>query len=344
MKKIKAMILAAGVGSRLDPLTKAIPKPLVPIVNIPVMEHHLNWLTKFGIKDIAVNLWHLPQKIKKYFGSGFNRGIKLVYSFEKNLLGTAGGVMKMKDFLKGGTFVISSADVLTDIDLKRLIFFHKKSNSLATIALKEVENTEHFGIVIIKNNGQIVSFQEKPKANEAQSNLANAGIYIFEPGIFSYIPENKFCDFGRNVFPVLVKEKVPFFGLKTDGYWRDVGIFTDYQRSNFDALEGIIKIRISGKKIRKGLKQGKKFTAFIGANCALGHNVELIGKVIIGDNCKIGNNVYLEDVIIWSNSIVGKSSKLQNVIIGSKSKINSETFLSDKVIAGKSIVSAGFNA
>jgi len=238
------MIMAAGVGSRLMPLTATVPKPMVPVANRPVMEHAVNLLKRYEITEVIANLHYLPDVIRDYFGDGSEFGANLKYSEEKELLGTAGGVKNNQWFLDE-TFVILSGDGLTDINLHKLIEFHKQKGALATIALKKVEEVEQFGVVIKGEDGKIESFQEKPKREEALSDLVNTGIYIFEPEIFDYIPAKEVYDFGKNLFPLLVEKNLPFYGYEMEGYWCDVGSLEVYRQAHCDVLDGKVDILVS---------------------------------------------------------------------------------------------------
>ncbi|NLW25283.1 MAG: nucleotidyltransferase family protein, partial [Clostridia bacterium] len=231
---MRAMIMAAGVGSRLMPLTKTVPKPMVPIVNVPVMEYCVKLLKKHGIYNIIANTHYLPSKITDYFQDGKKFGVNMTYSYERELLGTAGGVKNNSWFLDE-TFCIVSGDALTNIDLTEMYKFHKEKNALATLALKPVEDVTQYGVVVTDEEQCIKAFQEKPKKEEALSNLVNTGIYIFEPEIFSYIPEG-FYDFGKQLFPKLVEMEERIFGFFTDDYWCDVGSLNVYKQANWDVL------------------------------------------------------------------------------------------------------------
>lgn len=238
---MKAMVLAAGVGSRLGHITADIPKPMAPVGGKPVMEHIINLLRLYGIRDIIANLHYLPEKIMDHFGDGSGHGIRLTYSVEETLLGTAGGVKNNQWFLDE-TFLVISGDALTDINLASFLNFHREKKALATIALKEVADVEQFGVVITDETGRIRSFQEKPKKEEALSNLVNTGIYIFEPEIFDLIPERQFYDFGRNLFPLLVEKGMPFYGYPMEGYWCDIGTVDTYEKACREASAGLVRL------------------------------------------------------------------------------------------------------
>lgn len=238
---MKAMILAAGVGSRLGQITANTPKPMVPIGGKPVMEYIVNLLRLYNIEDVIANLHYLPEIIMNYFQDGSSHGIRLTYSVEEKLLGTAGGVKNNQWFLDE-TFLVISGDALTDINLADFLKIHRERKALATIALKEVAEVEQFGVVITDEKGRIRSFQEKPGREEALSNLASTGIYIFEPEIFDLIPPGEFYDFGRNLFPLLVEKDLPFYGYQMDGYWCDIGTVETYQKACQDVSADLVKL------------------------------------------------------------------------------------------------------
>lgn len=238
---MKGMIMAAGVGTRLHPLTIDRPKPMVPIVGRPLMEHIIYLLRNHGVTQLVANLHYLPDNIRSYFGDGSGFGVNLKYTFEQELMGTAGGVKNNQDFLDE-TFVVVSGDALTDINLRAFLSFHKQQGAIASIALKPMEEVERFGVVIADTKYRITNFQEKPKVEEALSNLVNTGIYIFEPEIFDYIPSGEFYDFGKNLFPRLALGGMPFYGYITEDYWYDVGNVEAYTQAQKDAEQGKVKL------------------------------------------------------------------------------------------------------
>ena len=209
---MKAMILSAGAGTRLLPLTLTIPKPMLSITNKPALEHIIDLCKKHNISKIKMNLHYLPEYIDKYFKDGKQFGVDISYSIEKKLLGTAGGIKRVQSFFDE-TFVVLSGDGFTDIDLSSMLEFHKNSGSKATIAVKEVDDPSKFGVVVADSNFKIMSFQEKPKKEDALSKLVNLGIYIFEPEILDLIPPKEEYDFGLQLFPKLLKDKIPFYAF-----------------------------------------------------------------------------------------------------------------------------------
>jgi len=350
--KNKAMVLAAGLGTRLRPLTDLISKPMAPIVNKPVMEHIVELLKKHDFKEIVCNLHWYPEAIKDYFGDGSKWGVSITYSYESELLGTAGGVKNVEAFFENNTFLILSGDALTDIDLSELVQFHKEKGGICTLALTEVEDPSQYGVVILDNDNKIMGFQEKPLMGEAKSKLANSGIYVFESEIFEYIPSGSFYDFGRDLFPKLLNENIPYYGFKHSKYWNDVGSFEEYQQGNFDALEGKVKVKIPGVQIDEGIWLGKNCIIeeevvmipplVIGNNCIIKKGAKLYGPIIIGDNTVIDERAIMYRGIKWGSGYIGKDASLIGAIIGYDTKIKSKASVLEKAVIGsKSVIEDG---
>ena len=352
MSKNKAMVLAAGLGTRLRPLTDLISKPMAPIVNKPVMEHIIELLVKHNFKDIVCNLHWYPEAIKDYFGDGSKWGINISYSYEENLMGTAGGVKNVEGFFEDLTFLIMSGDALTDIDLTEVLHFHKSKGGIATLVLTEVDDPSQYGVVLVDKDERIIGFQEKPLSGEEKSNLANSGIYVFEHDIFNYIPEKTFYDFGKNVFPDLLLKEIPYYGFKHNKYWNDVGGLEEYQRGNFDALEGKVKVNIPGKQIREGVWVGRNCRiqeevviippVCIGNNCTIKRGAKLFGPIILGDNTVVDERAVLYRGIKWGSGYIGKDASLIGAIIGYNAKIKDKASVLEKAVIGsKSIIGDG---
>ena len=225
---MKALILAAGLGTRLKPLTDKIPKPMLKVGAKPLLQHQLNLLRRYGVKECAINLYHHPKQISDYFGDGRNVDIKIRYLKERKLSGTAGPLQKTNDFFDKPFFVIYG-DNLTDINLDRFTSFHQNKGGIATIALYYEKHPESKGIVITDKNERVLSFKEKPKIEEVTTHWANAGIYLCQPEILKYIPKNKFYDFGYDLFPLLLKKDRPMYGYKMTETLLDIGTPETYR-------------------------------------------------------------------------------------------------------------------
>ena len=303
------MLLAAGLGTRLRPLTDEMAKPMIPIVNKPVMEHVVELLVDQGITKLYANLHYEADLIRSHFGNGSKWGVDIGYSYEDRLLGTAGGLKKLEKYFHDGTFLVISSDVLTDIDLGPLIAFHKAKKAIATVAVTHVEDPSQYGVVKLDNSGLIIGFQEKPNLEEARSNLVNCGVYVFEPEIFKYIPSG-FYDFGKNLFPLLLEQEEMLYGLEHDNYWLDIGAIKTYLKGNFDALTGKVKVNIPGEQVDEKIWVGAntyisdtaKLCAplCIGSKCMIKDYAMLIGPAVVGHNNSIEEGSFYTGGIKWS--------------------------------------------
>jgi mannose-1-phosphate guanylyltransferase/mannose-1-phosphate guanylyltransferase/phosphomannomutase len=322
------MLLGAGLGTRLRPITYELPKPVVPVVGEPVMGHILRLLERHGFEQVVANLHYFPDLIRDRFGDGSDYGVELSYSFEQELLGTAGGVRNVRDFFGEETFLIISGDALTDIDLGALWARHRETGGIGTLALKRVEDPSQLGVVIVGEDGRIQGFQEKPDPAEALSDLGNCGIYVFEPEIFDHFPEKAFVDWAQDVFPVLLDQDVPFHGHETEQYWNDIGSLHEFRQGNFDALTGAVKIELSGREREQGVRIGETSQLgeqvlmeppiYVGENCEIETDVRLTGPVVIGDGCTIGSGATLREVVIWPRSEVPERAMLIGAIAGGR--------------------------
>jgi mannose-1-phosphate guanylyltransferase len=297
---MKAFILAAGKGTRLRPFTDDIPKPLVPVLNKPVMARVLELCNAHGVDQVVANLHYKGEKVSRLFGDGGAFGVDLRYSWEEQLLGTAGGVRKQADFLNDGTFLVISGDVVTDLNLTELLAFHKRSGAIATMAAKEVGDPSRFGIVVSDASGKILSFQEKPAPGTQKSNLANTGIYIFEPEVFNWIPREKFYDFGNDLFPLLVEKGAPVYAMPTSAYWSDVGTLGQYLYTHWDLLTHPHLQQRIGKStvIEPGAIVSSH--AMIGENCHIEKGAVVLGYSCIGDGTFVRSGATVFDSIIWN--------------------------------------------
>ncbi len=347
----RAYLMAAGLGTRLYPLTGLTSKPMVPILNRPVMEHLLRLLRRHGVTEIAANLHYHPDKIRSYFGDGSEFGVEVRYNLEERLLGTAGGADAFREFLSGSTFLVMSGDGLTDIDLTAFLVAHKASGGIATMAVKEVDDPSLYGVVVHDDAMRVVGFQEKPPRAEALSTLCNCGIYAFEPEIFDYVAPGAFVDWAKDVFPALLADGHPFHCWELTTYWNDVGNIEQYRLSNFDALLGRVDLEVPGRQIspRVWVGQGTEIEpgvrleapVLLGAGCLIEAGAELIGPLIIGDGCVVERGAVLEGVIQWDGAKAGRGSRLAGSILGRNVVVHHEAVVhEDAVIGDRSSVAA----
>lgn len=328
-KNNQVMILAAGVGSRLDPLTSQIPKPLCPILGKPVMEHIIKLCKKHGFSEFAANTHVMGDKIENHFKDiKKNLGVSLNLVYEKELTGVAGGIRSCKSYLTDDVILVMMGDALTDVDLTMLYEAHINSNFPVTVGIKEVEDTRQYGVVVADENRKIVSFQEKPKPEEAKSHWANTGIYFFNKEIINEIPpieERPKFDIATDLFQKLMSKGIPLQAVNINAYWADIGTLSMYRQSIKDALEGKVKIDIEAQKTNFGFKGKDVLIApsakiegkvYLGNNVKVGPNAVINGDVYIEDNCIIDSNSYISNSIVWTSSFVGENVKVINSIIG----------------------------
>lgn len=308
-KNLKAMVMAAGMGSRLEPITLMIPKPLIPVMNRPLMDIILTQLHNVGVKEVISNTYYLANQIIDRYKNN-NLGIKFNYIKETELSGTAGGVKKCQFFFdKGEDFIVMSGDILTTADIDKAVEIHKASNAIATIGVKEIphEYVSHFGVVVTDDDGYITEFQEKPSVEEAKSNLINTGIYIFNYKIFDYIPENEFCDFAKNVFPKLLKERA-INTFVVDEYWNDIGTIGQYKQSIQDVFNGVCQIdhdRIIDTNLG----------SYVCGDSKIPSTIRFVGNTVVGNNCKLGEYIKLENCIVLDNAEIKTGSELTDCVV-----------------------------
>ena len=339
---MKAMILAAGVGSRLDPLTRNVPKPLVPIVNRPVMEYLINLLKKHGFDEIMINTHYLGSQIEAYFGDGANWGVQIHWAREDKLWGDAGSVKRAESFFKDDTFLVIGGDDLTDMDLTAFLQTHKDKKALSSIALSLVDDPSEYGIVLMNEEDRITRFLEKPKGETIFSNTANTGVYLFEPQVFDYIPADAFFLFGKQVFPLLLEKNLPLYGHLTRAYWKDVGNLQVYQQTHRDVLNGLVKATQPFTELRPGIWVGENVqiapSAELTPPLAVGDNVAIKAGAQVGDNtilgngCIVGENATVVDSILWEGAEVMAGTHIERCVVGKECHVQTNAAIFDGII------------
>lgn len=322
---MKAVIMAGGEGARLRPLTLLRPKPMAPVLDIPVMEHIIRLLTENGIREVAVTLHYLPGEISSYFGDGSEFGLAELRYFreeEGTPLGTAGSVGQCRDFLNED-FVVISGDALTDLPLREMEAFHREKGALATVAVKRVAKPNDYGIVMTDGESRITGFIEKPDWSETCCDAANTGIYLFSPGIFQYIGAYEASDFAQDVFPKLLSQCADrFFAWETEAYWCDIGNWREYLRANLDAARG--------KCVNtRGEKDG---ACHVGFNSAVSSEAVLKGSVFLGENCVVGSGAELEDCVIGPGCVIGERSRLRGSVLWNNARLEQECCVTGSVL------------
>ncbi|WP_041274615.1 mannose-1-phosphate guanyltransferase [Desulforamulus reducens] len=340
---MKAIIMAGGEGTRLRPLTCGLPKPMMPVCNRPMMEHILHLLKKHGVHDIGVTLQYLPEAIRGYFGNGADFNVHMRYYVEEVPLGTAGSVKNAQKFLDE-TFIVISGDALTDLDLSQALEFHRKKGAIATLVLTPVDIPLEYGVVITNGDGHITQFLEKPGWGEVFSDTVNTGIYILEPEVLNYFEPGQKFDFSNDLFPILLKEKQPLFGVSLSGYWCDIGNLQQYVQAHQDCLTGKVSVSIPGEQVAPGvwvgentqIQAGAKIIgpALIGQNCKIGAAAVLGTYSVIGNNCLIGDQSTLKRSVLWDGVYLGSRAAIRGAVVGSGVKINTNASVYEGAVIG----------
>jgi mannose-1-phosphate guanylyltransferase/mannose-1-phosphate guanylyltransferase/phosphomannomutase len=312
--------MAAGLGTRLRPLTWDVPKPMVPVANRPIMEHVVELLARNDLGEIVANLHWFGDLVRNAFGDGSRLGVEITYSEEEKLLGTAGGVRNVREFFGSEPFVVLAADALTDIDLGALARTHAENDWIATLAAVKVEDTSEYGVIVTGDDGRVQGFQEKPDPAEAVSNLANCMIYVLEPEIFDYFPDKEEVDFALDVFPALLEADVPF-GVHSSGeYWNDVGSLPEYLQGNLDVITGAVNITPAGELIETADGLGRDIVlegpVLVGDGAQIGDGARLDGPLVIGAGTTIGARARVKESVLLPGTTVPESGLLAGAIAG----------------------------
>ena len=356
---LKTVIMAGGKGTRLRPLTFTRPKPMIPLVNRPIIQHTVERLKSMGFEDIVMTLNYRSDTVKEHFQDGSSMGVNINYSVEESPRGTGGSVLKAKKYIKD-TFLVLSGDVISNVNFKDVLKFHKDKGAVATLVLTPVEDPSHFGIAVLDEDSKIINYLEKPSADQVFSKIANTGIYIFEPEIFNFFDDKKGeMDFSNEIFPRLIEEDAGIYGYVFDGYWNDVGRPETYLKATYDILNRKIHQKIYKKRAKQSI--GKIGNIWMGKNIHIGRKVRIDGPVVIGNNCflddgsklsqgtvigdgvYIGKNSTIQGSVILSDSVVKENSFLSGCIIDTHCTINENTVIENGVVTG-SMVEIGKNS
>jgi len=347
---MRAVVIAGGEGTRLRPLTTSRPKPMVPIVNRPMLEHTIHLLKQHGLQDLVVTLYYLPDVVRNHFQDGSEFGVKMTYLTEEKPLGTAGGVKRAESLLDG-TFVVLSGDVLTDINLSEALRFHQQKGATATVVLTRVPNPIEYGIVIVDEEGQIKRFLEKPGWGEVFSDTINTGIYVLELDVLKYVESETEFDFSKQLFPKLLERGEPIYGYVADGYWCDVGNTVQYLQANYDALRGLAKVKVPGRETN-GIwvdepadiedYAGIEAPALIGRGSRIRRNSTIGALSVIGDGVTVDERATIKRSAIWNNTFIGPKADLVGCILGEKCHVrDAATLLEGAVIGDECVIGRG---
>jgi len=334
---MQSLILAGGKGTRLRPLTTHTPKPIVPIAGRPFLLYQIELLKRADVRDILLSLSYQPQKIEDRLGDGSHYDVRIGYTFEASPLGTAGAYRNAAGLISGTTVVLNG-DILTDIDLNDVIRFHRQRQALATIVLAPVANPADYGLVKTDADSRVVRFLEKPKPEDVTCDTINAGIYILEPAVMEYVPEDEPSTFEYRVFPQLLEHSAPIYGYVWPGYWRDIGTPGSYLKANLDVLAGKIKLFE-----RSPAERGEKFDvaaeiddlSVVDSSCTIKAGVRILNSVV-GRNCYIEERALIEDSVVRGGTRIGTAAVVRNSCIGKGCHIGRAVTAETTVLGDKS--------
>ncbi len=341
---MKGVILAGGKGTRMRPLTNLTPKPMLPLINRPFMEYFVTRLKSFGINEIILSTGYLPDAFTSYFGDGSKFGIKLVCVTEESPLGTCGAVKNVEKHLGNEAFMVFNGDVLTTINLKSMISFHKSKKADITISLAPVEDPTAYGLVPIDSNGKVKEFLEKPSMEEISTNLINAGTYIIEPHMMGHVPAGENYSFERGLFPKALKLGYKIFGFVSNEYWLDVGTPEKYMSAHMDILDRKVPYSFPYKKVFANIYIGENTVytkdnlttgpVVIGDNTKIGAGAKLLPLTVVGSNCTISSGSSISESIIFDGCTIGKNCIIRNSIVAKNVKINDNVKIEGGSIIG----------
>ena len=343
---MKAVVMAGGEGTRLRPLTSNQPKPMVPVVGKPCMEHILELLRDHGMNDVIVTVAFLPQSIRSYFGQGETLGMEVGYSVEESPLGTAGSV-RLAGRQLDETFLVISGDALCDVDLSALVAFHKEKGAAVTIGLKSVENPLEFGIVVTDDEGRIERFLEKPSWGQVFSDTINTGIYVLEPEVLKHVPDDRPYDFSKELFPYLLAMGRPLYGYVMDGYWQDIGNLDQFRQANFDALEERVRLNIPGIRIRGNVWLGEGIEideleqiegpAYIGNYCRISPGATVGSHAVLSNSVTLRERARVTRSVIDASTHIGRSALIEGAILGRSCDIRGHVRIHEGVAVGDEV-------
>lgn len=341
---MKGVILAGGKGTRMRPLTYLNPKPMLPLVTKPFMEHFILRLKYYGIDEIILSTGYLPDAFNKYFGDGKKFGVKLTYVTEESPLGTCGAVKNVEKYLGNEAFFVFNGDILTSIDLKKMLSFHKSKKSDITISLAPVEDPTEYGLVTVDKNSKVRDFLEKPSMEEIETNLINAGTYVIEPHILGHVPEAEVYSFERGLFPKALKLGYNISGFAYQGYWLDVGTPEKYMAAHYDILDKKLPFNFPYRKVYPNIYigQGARYNKdnlavgpiVIGDNTILEDDVKIMHNSVIGANCMIKNGSSVSGSVVFDDCEVGRDCIIRNSIIARSVKIGDNVKIEGLSIIG----------
>lgn len=351
---MKAVIIAGGLGTRLRPLTYNTPKPIVLVANRPFIVHQIEHLKQHGIKEIILNLHYLPDMIQNVLGDGSEFGVKIYYSIEREPMGTAGAVKNAEKFFDNEPLVVFNGDILTDINVSKVVELHKKKKAKATLTLTTVEDPTPYGLVLMDENQRVCEFMEKPSWERLEGISAreiNAGIYVLDPSVFKDVPSDAPSMFERDLFPKLLQRGEPIYGYISKRYWIDIGNIRKYRMAHEAILKGEVAVRICGSRedrmfwVGEGAQIAKNVKIFgnviAGKRVKIGESCVIQDYTVVGENVSIGKGSKVENSIIWDGSYLGENVRISHSIIGYNCRIEDGCFIKGAVLADNTVITKG---
>jgi len=346
---MKAVILAGGKSTRLYPLTYSMPKPMVPILNRPFLEHMIGWLRTHGVRDIVLTTYYLPDAIRDHFKFGASHGVNIEYVLEKEPLGT-GGAIKNCEALLGGRFFVFNGDILTGLDLRDMERGHERSGALASISLTWVEDPTAYGVIETDESGRILRFREKPKPHEVTSHYINAGTYIFEPEVLAQMPAGVRFSIEKEFYPQALERGVPMYGHRDSAYWVDIGTAEKYIQAHRDMLSGKLECCPAGEEIAPEVWVGAATRVapdatiappvLMGERCVVGAGARVGPFAVLGDDVRVQERASLADSVVWSGTTVGAGATVERCIIGRGARVAADVRLEGEAITDGQQVAA----
>ncbi|RJQ33528.1 MAG: NDP-sugar synthase [Actinobacteria bacterium] len=323
---MKAVILVGGQGTRLRPLTNEIPKPMLPMANIPFFEHTLRLLKSYGITDIILSSGYLGDHFRDYFKDGSHLGVKLTHVIEDEPLGTCGAVKNVEGLFGKDTVAVLNGDILSSVNFEHLLLFHKERGAKVTLTLYSVEDPTAYGLVPLNGDGRVTEFVEKPSFDQVTTHWINAGIYLIEPEVLKYAPKGQNYSFERGLFPALLDKNIPIYGFPYSGYWKDIGSPQNYLKAHHDILEGRVTFDYHGQEVKPRV--------YIADGCNISDKANLFGPSIVGKNCSIDDNAFVFSCTTIGNNVkIAKSAKIYDSIIFDDVEIGENCIIKSSILA-----------
>jgi mannose-1-phosphate guanylyltransferase len=344
---VKGVVLVGGLGTRLRPLTYTLPKPMLPLLNRPFIEHVLAHLKRFGIDEVILSTGYLPSAFDGYLDDLSDKGISVELISEEEPLGTCGAVKNVADRLDD-TFMVFNGDILTDINLSNLLDYHRQKGALATIALTSVDDPTSYGLVPLKQDGRVEAFLEKPSWDDVTTDLINAGTYVMEPEALAMAPAGENYSFERGLFPLMLGKSLPVYGFPASCYWLDIGTPEKFIRAHHDLLDGKLPAGLLGPEVKprvwigEGSTVDKRATLYgpivIGRNCRLEPDSVIVGPACLGDDCFLSPGARVEGSVLLGGCRLEESAVVKNSILGRNITIGRKTHVDDVSVLGDNLV------